>query len=204
MLDEKLIEWSEVPEGALVDVAARIYGCKVDELLSWSEKEDGSVVIIAPTGQKFTYSGLDIMQELVKETVLGCAGTGAVVYGHKNGLGDEKMVTGIRDPGADEQRSAAAVAKGKMVTTGPEPGASSVTKKDKEMVTPIASDSQSPDPDDDVLAQSASQVTKSEEKMVTDAAAAVAKDVTKSPAKRRSTRSRTKKAPSAGTGDPDK
>ena len=73
----------------------------------------------------------------------------------------------------------------------PEPDAGDVTKGDKEVVSPVANDPAGP-------------VTKAEEKMVTDAAAVVAKDVAKSPAKRRSTRSRAKKAPSAGTGDPDK
>jgi hypothetical protein len=165
MLDETLVEWSEVPEGALVDVAARIYGCQVDELLSWSEKEDGSVAIIAPTGQKFTYSGLDIMQELLKETVLGCAGTGAVIRTEND------MVTETPEPGADR------VAKTKkVVTAGPDAGAGDVTK-DEEVVT-------------DALDPDAGHVTKADDEMVTPLATAAAAPVPKAPAKRKSTRRR--------------
>jgi hypothetical protein len=39
-----------------VDLAALIYGCNTEDFLSHHEFEDGSVAIIAPTGQKFTYS----------------------------------------------------------------------------------------------------------------------------------------------------
>jgi hypothetical protein len=79
MPKEKSIRLAGIREGALVEVAARIYGCKVKDLLSWSEKEDGSVVIIAPTGQKFTYSAEEIVQAVPRVAVLDCAGTGAVI-----------------------------------------------------------------------------------------------------------------------------
>ena len=38
------------------EVAAALYGCDQEELIKFRECENGSVVIIAPTGQKFTYS----------------------------------------------------------------------------------------------------------------------------------------------------
>ena len=79
MLKGKSIRLAGIREGLLVEVAARIYGCKVKDLLSWSEKEDGSVVIIAPTGQKFTYSAEEIVQAVPRVAVLDCAGTGAVI-----------------------------------------------------------------------------------------------------------------------------
>ena len=50
----------------LVEIAAQIYSCKVEELLSYREYENGSVVIIAPTGQKFTYSPEQIMGRILK------------------------------------------------------------------------------------------------------------------------------------------
>ena len=49
-----------------VQLAARIYGCPVEQLLSYREYDDGSVVIIAPTGQKFTYSAHSIMEYALK------------------------------------------------------------------------------------------------------------------------------------------
>jgi hypothetical protein len=50
-----------------VQLAAAIYGCRVEELLSYREYEDGSVVIIAPSGQKFAYSAEAIMQFVLGE-----------------------------------------------------------------------------------------------------------------------------------------
>jgi hypothetical protein len=184
MLKEDLAKFNyDLREGSLVAVAAKIYGCGVSDLLSWAEKDDGSVVIIAPTGQKFTYSADEIMKKILEPTDLTCAGTGAVVY-----TGDEKLVTGIRDPGADR------VAKGKMVTIDPEPGASDVTKTG-EVVTPIAGDSQTPDP-------GAGHDTKAEE-VVSEVANGAAAPVTSlsqgesdPPPKRRSSRRRAKKAES--------
>ena len=52
---------------SLVQLAARLYGCPVEELLSYREYEDGSVVIIAPSGQKFTYPAESIMQFVLRE-----------------------------------------------------------------------------------------------------------------------------------------
>jgi hypothetical protein len=169
MLKEDLAKFNyDLREGSLVAVAAKIYGCGVSDLLSWSEKDDGSVVIIAPTGQKFTYSADEIMKKILEPTGLECGGTGAVI---RTGA---ELVTPIA---SDSQT--------------PDPGDAHDTKGDEEMVSSVAT-------------AGADDVTKSEGEMVTDAAAVVAKDVAKSPAKRRSTRSRAKKAPSAGTGDPDK
>lgn len=53
--------------GSPVDLAAAIYGCKVEELLSYHEFEDGSVAIIAPTGQKFTYPVETLLARLVQQ-----------------------------------------------------------------------------------------------------------------------------------------
>ena len=50
-----------------VQLAAQIYGCRVEELLSYREHEDGSVVIIAPSGQKFAYSAESIKQVILAE-----------------------------------------------------------------------------------------------------------------------------------------
>ena len=50
-----------------VQLAAQIYGCRVEELLSYREHEDGSVVIIAPSGQKFAYSAESIKQVMLAE-----------------------------------------------------------------------------------------------------------------------------------------
>ena len=52
---------------SLVQLAARLYGCPVEELLSYREYEDGSVVIIAPSGQKFAYSAESIKQVMLAE-----------------------------------------------------------------------------------------------------------------------------------------
>jgi hypothetical protein len=147
-------------------------------LLSWSEKDDGSVVIIAPTGQKFTYSADEIMRKILEPTGLECGGTGAVI---RTGDGLAEGEVPIAGDG--------------MVTDAPEPGAGDVTKDE----VPIAGDgltqsvslvTETPDPGAGVLTQSASQVTKAEEELVTDAAAAVAKDVAKAPAGKKSTRRR--------------
>ena len=242
MIDEKLLSFSEIPEGSLAAVAARKHGCTLDDLLKWREDEDGTVVIILATGQKYTYSAIEMLGHVAAEMFGpggsglpdgGCAGTGAVVH-----TGDRKLVTGIRDPGTDEQRSSAAVAKGKpiagdsLVTAGAEPGAGEnpsgsliseaeprgdVTKNG-EVVTPIAGDSQTPDPgagvenalpDGNVRrslisdAERRGNDTKSEEVVtpVADqptAGDAAAAPVSKTPAARRSPRRRTKKA------DPDK
>lgn len=50
-----------------VELAARLYGCEVGELLSQHEFKDGSVAIIAPTGQKFVYSAERILEEQDKD-----------------------------------------------------------------------------------------------------------------------------------------
>ena len=50
-----------------VQLAAQIYGCRVEELLSYREYEDGSVVIIAPSGQKFSFSAESIKQVMLAE-----------------------------------------------------------------------------------------------------------------------------------------
>ena len=52
---------------SLVQLAAKLYGCPMADLLSYREYEDGSVVIIAPSGQKFTYSAESIMQFVLRE-----------------------------------------------------------------------------------------------------------------------------------------
>jgi hypothetical protein len=159
-------------EGSLVAVAAKIYGCGVSDLLSWSEKDDGSVVIIAPTGQKFTYSADEIMKKILEPSGLACAGTGAVIRTEAD------MVTPI----ASESQT-------------PEPGGDRVTKEE----VPVAGDrmvTETPDPDD-------GHVTKAEEKMVTDVAAAVAKDVAKAPARKKSTRRRST-ASTRKKSEPDK
>jgi hypothetical protein len=49
-----------------VDLAALVYGCNTEDLLSYHEFEDGSVVIIAPTGQKFTYSAQRLHEMLIE------------------------------------------------------------------------------------------------------------------------------------------
>ena len=49
-----------------IELAARIYGCDLSDLLAYHEFEDGSVAIIAPTGQKFTYSADRLLQETLK------------------------------------------------------------------------------------------------------------------------------------------
>jgi len=46
--------------------AAKIYGCKVSELMKVRFGENGSVVIIAPTGQKFIYSAEQIAEAMPK------------------------------------------------------------------------------------------------------------------------------------------
>ena len=51
-----------------VQLAARIYGCPVEDLLSHRVYPDGSVVIIAPTGQKFAYSAESLLQELARQS----------------------------------------------------------------------------------------------------------------------------------------
>jgi hypothetical protein len=156
MLKEDLAKFNyDLREGSLAAVAAKIYGCGVSDLLSWSEKDNGSVVIIAPTGQKFTYSADEIMRKILEPSGLECGGTGAVIRTEAD------MVTPIA---SDSQT--------------PEPGAGSVTKGEAEMLSPVAEQH--------------------------SAGGASAAPVAKSPAKRRPARSRTKKAPSAGTGDPDK
>jgi len=50
------------------EVAAALYGCDQEELIKFRECENGSVVIIAPTGQKFTYSAeqLEAKREKMK------------------------------------------------------------------------------------------------------------------------------------------
>jgi hypothetical protein len=116
MLKKDLAKFNyDLPEGSLVSVAAKIYGCGVSDLLSWSEKDDGSVVIIAPTGQKFTYSADEIMRKILEPSGLECGGTGAVIRTEAD------MMTPIA---SDSQT--------------PEHGAGSVTKKDEEVVTPMA------------------------------------------------------------------
>ena len=59
---------------SLVQLAAAIYGCRVEELLSYREYEDGSVVIIAPSGQKFAYSGEALLAELARQAPAQTAG----------------------------------------------------------------------------------------------------------------------------------
>jgi hypothetical protein len=54
--------------GTLAKVAAQIYGCNLEDLLSYCEHADGSVVIIAPSGQKFTYSADEIMIKVLEST----------------------------------------------------------------------------------------------------------------------------------------
>ena len=61
-----------------VQLAARIYGCPVEELLSYREYDDGSVVIIAPTGQKFTYSAHSIMECALKSTEISTPAAGPI------------------------------------------------------------------------------------------------------------------------------
>ena len=52
---------------SLVQLAAKLYGCPVEELLSYREYENGSVAIIAPSGQKYSYSSESIMQFVLKK-----------------------------------------------------------------------------------------------------------------------------------------
>jgi hypothetical protein len=68
-----------------VQLAARIYGCPVEELLSYREYDDGAVVIIAPTGQKFTYSAHSIMEYALKSAEGSPAATpGSMFKLHKS------------------------------------------------------------------------------------------------------------------------
>jgi hypothetical protein len=166
MLKEGLAKFNyDLREGSLVAVAAKIYGCEVSDLLSWAEKDDGSVVIIAPTGQKFTYSANEIMKKILEPTGLACGGTGSVIRTEAD------MVTETPEPGADR------VAKTKkVVTVGPDADVGDVTK-DEEVVT-------------DALDPGAGHVTKADDEMVTPLATAAAAPVPKAPAKRKSTRRR--------------
>jgi hypothetical protein len=50
-----------------LQLAAHLYGCQVEDLLSHRVYPDGSVVIIAPTGQKFTYSAEALLAELARQ-----------------------------------------------------------------------------------------------------------------------------------------
>ena len=51
-----------------LQLAARLYGCPLEDLLSHRAYPDGSVVIIAPTGQKFTYSPEALLAELTTQS----------------------------------------------------------------------------------------------------------------------------------------
>jgi len=44
-----------MPEYTYLELAAYLYGCEPGEILKWRETPAG-IVIIAPTGQKFTYT----------------------------------------------------------------------------------------------------------------------------------------------------
>jgi hypothetical protein len=152
MLKEDLAKFNyDLREGSLVAVAAKIYGCGVSDLLSWSEKDDGSVVIIAPTGQKFTYSADEIMKKILEPTGLACAGTGAVIRTEADMVTPIASDSQTLEPGGDR------VAKGEvpvagdgltqsvnLVTETPDPGAGHDTKKDEEMVTPLATAAAAP------------------------------------------------------------
>ena len=51
-----------------LQLAARLYGCPVEDLLSHRAYPDGSVAIIAPSGQKFAYSAESLLQELARQS----------------------------------------------------------------------------------------------------------------------------------------
>ena len=57
-----------------LQLAARLYGCPLEDLLSHRVYPDGSVVIIAPTGQKFAYSAEALLKELAKQSPVPAPG----------------------------------------------------------------------------------------------------------------------------------
>ena len=57
-----------------LQLAARLYGCPVEDLLSHRVYPDGSVVIIAPTGQKFAYSAEALLEELARQSPVPAPG----------------------------------------------------------------------------------------------------------------------------------
>ena len=51
-----------------LELAAGIFGCNVEEILSFRLLPSGGINIIAPTGQKFTYSDGELEEQLHKVT----------------------------------------------------------------------------------------------------------------------------------------
>ena len=77
-----------------IQLAAKLYGCPVEELLSYREYDDGSVVIIAPTGQKFTYSAHSIMEYALKSAEGSPAATsGSMIAGDLESF-EEQLLSG--------------------------------------------------------------------------------------------------------------
>ena len=87
----------------LVEIAAQIYSCKVEELLSYCEYEDGSVVIIAPTGQKFAYSAEQIMKRILENAEESPEATVSVAAPLEKG--GEEMVGDGASPSDAQRRS---------------------------------------------------------------------------------------------------
>jgi len=52
------------PPETIKKLAALKFGCKPEELLAFRILEDGGAVIIAPTGQKFTYTKEELNQQV--------------------------------------------------------------------------------------------------------------------------------------------
>ena len=79
---------------SLVQLAAKLYGCPVEQLLSYREYDDGAVVIIAPTGQKFTYSAHSIMEYALKSAQGSPAATsGSMIAGDLESF-EEQLLSG--------------------------------------------------------------------------------------------------------------
>lgn len=50
---------SSIPDG-IIPVAARLAGCRAEELLSMRVTDEGGLVVIAPSGKKLTFSAAEV------------------------------------------------------------------------------------------------------------------------------------------------